>query len=100
MDDLADAHVKALDHLAEGGGTVALNLGTGVGTSVQQVIDATERVTGREVPRIYVSRRAGDPVGLYSDNTRVKATLGWEPELQLDEIIATVWQWHSTHLEQ
>jgi UDP-glucose-4-epimerase GalE len=99
VDDLADAHVKALDHLARGGETVSLNVGTGVGTSVQQVIDTTERVTGREVPRAYVGRRAGDPVGLYSDNTRIKATLGWEPVQDLEQIIATAWQWHSTHLE-
>jgi UDP-glucose-4-epimerase GalE len=100
VDDLADAHVKALDHLARGGETVALNVGTGVGTSVQQVIDATERVTGRDVPRVYVGRRPGDPVALFSDNTLIKSTLGWEPVAELDEIIATAWQWHSTHLDQ
>jgi UDP-glucose-4-epimerase GalE len=99
VDDLADAHVKALDHLAEGGDTLTLNLGTGVGSSVQQVIDATERITDREVPRVYVGRRAGDPVALYSDNTLVKAILGWEPMQDLDEIIATAWQWHSTQVK-
>ena len=100
VDDLADAHVKALDHLAGGGSTVALNVGTGVGTSVQEVIDATERVTGREVPRVYVGRRPGDPVALFSNNDLVRSTLGWEPTQQLDEIIATAWQWHSTHVDQ
>ena len=66
-----------------------------MGTSVQQVIDATGRVTGREVPRIYVSRRAGDPWPLHRQDTHIKATLGWEPELQLDEIIATALRWRA-----
>jgi UDP-glucose-4-epimerase GalE len=99
VEDLADAHVKALDHLESGGETVALNVGTGVGSSVQQVIDAAERVTGREVPREYVGRRAGDPVVLYSDNQLVQGTLGWEPRQGLDEILATAWRWHSTHVD-
>jgi UDP-glucose-4-epimerase GalE len=99
VEDLADAHVKALDHLAAGGSTVALNLGTGVGSSVQEVIDATERIIGREVPREYVGRRPGDPVALYSDNRLVKATLGWEPRHGLDDILASAWRWHSTHAD-
>ena len=99
VEDLADAHVKALDHLAAGGSTVALNVGTGVGSSVQEVIDTAERITGREVPREYTARRAGDPVALYSDNALVTATLGWQARQGLDEIIATAWQWHSTHLD-
>ncbi len=97
VEDLADAHVRALDYLASGGETIALNVGTGVGSSVQEVIDAAERITGRAVPREYVGRRAGDPVTLYSDNELVTATLGWQASQGLDEIIATAWQWHSTH---
>ena len=73
------------------------NVGTGVGSSVQEVIDAAERITGHAVPREYVGRRAGDPVSLYSDNELVTATLGWKASQGLDEIIATAWQWHSTH---
>ena len=99
VDDLADAHVQALDHLAAGGATAALNVGTGVGSSVQEVIDAAERITGRAVPREYVGRRPGDPVALYSDNALVTATLGWEATQGLDEIIATAWRWHSTHAD-
>jgi UDP-glucose 4-epimerase len=99
VEDLADAHVKALDYLGSGGSTSALNVGTGVGSSVQEVIDATERIIGREVPREYVGRRPGDPVALYSDNRLVKATLGWEPTQGLDEILATAWRWHSTHAD-
>ena len=98
VEDLADAHVRALDHLVGGGASVALNVGTGVGSSVQQVIDAAERITGRTVPREYTARRAGDPVSLYSDNALVTATLGWQAQQGLDEIIASAWQWHSTSL--
>jgi UDP-glucose-4-epimerase GalE len=96
VEDLADVHVRALDHLEAGGRTIALNVGTGVGSSVQEVIDATERITGRPVPREYVGRRAGDPVTLYSDNELVGRTLGWRPTNGLDEIIASAWRWHST----
>ena len=91
--------MQALDHLAAGGATAALNVGTGVGSSVQEVIDAAERITGRPVPREYTDRRPGDPVTLYSDNALVTATLGWQATQGLDEIIATAWQWHSTHAD-
>ncbi len=99
VEDLADAHVKALDYLESGGATTALNLGSGVGSSVLEVVEAAERISGRPVPREYGERRAGDPVALYSDNTLVRATLGWEPTRGLDEIIATAWQWHSAHAD-
>lgn len=95
VDDLADAHVKALDHLERGGGTVVLNVGTGVGSSVREVLDAIERASGRPVPHEVVGRRAGDPVALYSDNLLVRSTLGWEPSRDLDEIIGSAWRWHS-----
>jgi UDP-glucose-4-epimerase GalE len=99
VEDLADAHVKALDHLASGGATLALNVGTGVGSSVQEVVDAAERITGRLVPREYVGRRAGDPVVLYSDNRLVSQTLGWDSQQGLDEILASAWRWHSAHAD-
>ena len=79
---------------------MALNVGTGVGSSVQEVIDATERVTGREVPAGLRRPPAWRPCGLFSNNDLVRSTLGWEPAQQLDEIIATAWQWHSTHVDQ
>ena len=97
VDDLADAHVKALDYLAGGGRTVALNVGTGVGSSVLDVIRATERLTGRTVPHEMAGRRAGDPVATYADPTLIRATLGWSAQKTLDDIVATAWQWHSLH---
>jgi UDP-glucose 4-epimerase len=87
--------VKALDHLERGGETIALNVGTGTGTSVRAVLEAIERVSGRAVPHDIVGRRAGDPVALYSDNSLVRTTLGWEPSRGLDEIIGSAWNWHS-----
>jgi UDP-glucose-4-epimerase GalE len=95
IEDLADAHAKALDHLERGGETVALNVGTGVGSSVREVLEAIERVSGMPVPHEVVGRRAGDPVALYSDNSLVRDTLGWEPSRDLDEIIGSAWRWHS-----
>ncbi|MFT3853904.1 MAG: UDP-glucose 4-epimerase GalE [Ilumatobacteraceae bacterium] len=99
VDDLADAHVRALDYLADGGATTALNVGTGQGSSVMEVIEATARISGREVPHEIVGRRAGDPVAVYADPTLVQATLGWQATMGLDEIIASAWAWHSTHVD-
>ena len=94
VDDLANGHLRALDYLRSGGSTVSLNLGTGTGSSVQQVIDAAERAANMDCPRRYVERRAGDPVALWSDNERITQTLGWTPEYGLDEIVQTAWNWH------
>lgn len=99
VDDLADAHVRALDYLAGGGPTTSLNVGTGVGSSVLDVIRATERISGRPVPYDLVGRRAGDAVATYADPSRIAAVLGWRASRDLDDIIATAWQWHSTHLD-
>jgi UDP-glucose-4-epimerase GalE len=99
VDDLADAHIRALGYLADGGPTVALNLGTGVGSSVMQVISAAERISGQAVPYEPVGRRPGDPVATFADPTKVAATLDWRATRSLDDIVATAWRWHSTHLD-
>jgi UDP-glucose 4-epimerase len=99
VDDLAAAHVLALAHLEAGGASDILNLGTGVGSSVREVIDAAERITGRPVPRNECPRRPGDPVAVYADNTRAGQVIGWSPTRTLDDIIATAWGWHSLHPE-
>jgi UDP-glucose 4-epimerase len=99
VDDLADAHVKALDHLARGGQSTALNVGTGRGSTVMEVIGVTERLTGRAVPWEPAPRRAGDPVAVYADPTRAAQLLDWHPAHDLDDIVASAWQWHSTHLD-
>lgn len=99
VDDLAHAHVKALDHLTAGGATTEVNVGTGVGSSVLDVIRATERISGRQVPYSVTGRRAGDPVAVFADPAHAEAVLGWRSVQGLDEIITSAWQWHSTHLD-
>jgi UDP-glucose-4-epimerase GalE len=99
VDDLADAHVKSLGYLADGGASTALNVGTGTGSSVMEVIAATERFSGQTVPWKLAPRRAGDPVAIYANPSRVREVLGWHPQHGLDDIVASAWQWHSTHLD-
>ena len=98
VDDLADAHVKALDYLAAGGATGAVNVGTGVGSSVFDVIRATEAAAGRGVPHDVVARRAGDPVSTFADPTRARELLGWRATRGLDEIVRSAYAWHSRPL--
>lgn len=96
--DLADAHVKALEALAETGRSTAYNLGTGTPHSVRQVIESVERVTGRRVPWTLGPRRAGDPAVLYAAAHKAQAELHWKPRFaDLDAIVSTAWQWHRHH---
>ncbi|MEP7353166.1 MAG: UDP-glucose 4-epimerase GalE [Acidobacteriota bacterium] len=93
--DLADGHVRALRHLIGGGDSLALNLGTGIGLSVREVIQAVERISGLTVPIEYGPRRDGDAPALVSDPRRVRAALGWEPKFSdIDTIVRTAWNWH------
>jgi UDP-glucose 4-epimerase/UDP-arabinose 4-epimerase len=96
VDDLAAAHVAAIDHLDRGGATTAVNVGTGVGSSVLEVLQAIERVAGEPVPHDIVGRRAGDPVATFSDPARSRSLLGWEPRYGLDEIVESAYRWHLT----
>ena len=98
VDDLADAHVKALDYLADGGATGAVNVGTGVGSSVFDVIRAAEAAAGRAVPHDVVARRAGDPVSTFADPTHARELLGWTAQLGLDDIVRSAYAWHSSQL--
>jgi UDP-glucose-4-epimerase GalE len=94
--DLADAHVAALQYLRHGGETTALNLGTGRGHSVNEVIEAGRRATRRDIPVRYASRRPGDPPALVSDPSRARAVLGFDAKWQnLDTIIGSAWRWHT-----
>ena len=90
--DLADAHVRALEAIAETGTSAAYNLGTGTPHSVREVIDAVERVTGRAVPWTLAPRRPGDPAVLYAAADKARAELGWTPRFSdLDAIVRTAW---------
>jgi len=94
VSDLADAHVRALGHLAGGGESGALNLGTGQGCSVRQVIAAVERVAGRPVPFRETARREGDPPELVADPALARSRLQWQPRhSDLDTIIRTALAW-------
>jgi len=96
VDDLAAAHGKALDHLAAGGESVQCNLGTGVGVSVRQIIDAVEEVTGKTVPVSYGPRRAGDPDMLVAEPSRAKQLLGWEAQHKdVRDMVSSAWAWMS-----
>jgi len=90
--DLADAHLDALDYLADDGATEALNLGNGAGYSVMQVIESVTRVSGREVPYTLGDRRAGDPPVLVASSDRAHDLLGWTPgHADLDDIVRSAW---------
>lgn len=93
--DLAQAHVKAVAALKAGAVSQHLNLGTGHGYSVRQVIDAVQKVTGRTVPHAIAPRRAGDPPALVAQVSRAREVLGWTASyIDIDAIIATAWSWH------
>ena len=92
--DLAQAHVAALDYLLAGGATDVMNLGTGQGFSVREILDAVERVSGRQIPVAFGQRRAGDPAKVIADPNRARQILGFEPQLlALDQMIETAWRW-------
>jgi UDP-glucose 4-epimerase len=94
VDDLADAHIAAIDRLDAGGASTAVNVGTGVGSSVLEVLHGIERIAGRPVPHRIVGRRVGDPVSTFSDPTRSRELLGWTPNHGIDEILETAYRWH------
>ena len=92
--DLADAHIAALDHLRKGGKSDFINLGTGDGYSVLEVIEATRKVTGAPIPVRNEPRRPGDPAKLVADARKAKAVLGWTPQMSdLASILRSQWEW-------
>jgi UDP-glucose 4-epimerase len=94
VDDLAGAHLASVDLLRGGGATTAVNVGTGIGSSVKQVLDGIARVAGQPVPYDIVPRRAGDPVESFADPTRANELLGWRARYGLDEILESAYRWH------
>jgi UDP-glucose 4-epimerase len=96
--DLASAHLLALEYLARGGETTAFNVGTGVGLSNKQVVDAIKRITGVDFPVRIGPRRPGDPASSYADNAKIRRELGWSAKhSDLETIVRTDWAWHSRH---
>ena len=96
--DIADAHLRALDVALDGGAPVAVNLGTGTGRSVREVVETARRVTGRAVPMVERPRRPGDPPELVAAVGRAATLLGWRPShSSLEEILSSAWRWHQAH---
>lgn len=95
--DLADAHIRALDYLKDGGRPLVCNLGNGQGFSVFEMVEAARKVTGHPVPAKVEGRRAGDPAQLVASSERARSVLGWQPRAGIEEIIASAWNWHVQH---
>jgi UDP-glucose-4-epimerase GalE len=96
--DLADAHIRALRRLEQGGSSAFYNVGTERPSSVRDVIAAVERVTGKTVERRHSPRRPGDPAVLYASAEKIRSELGWTPQRpELEVIIRDAWNWHSRH---
>ena len=93
VSDLGEAHVLALEYLANGGETISLNLGTGIGTSVAGLIAAVETISSREVPHVYTAPRPGDPPVLCADPGLAENLLGRKTKRNLDEILRSAWHW-------
>ena len=96
--DLADAHSRAVRHLIEGGSSLALNLGTGRGTTVRQLVETVRRLSGREFPVEVRTRRDGDAAALVADNSMARDVLGWSPRYGLEEIVGSALEWHRGRL--
>lgn len=95
--DLADAHRLALLYLQSGGASTTLNLGTGRGVSVREVVTAIEAVSGQALPVEFAGRRPGDPAAVWADSRRAGRQLGWRPRYGLGEIVQTAWRWHARY---
>jgi UDP-glucose 4-epimerase len=97
VEDLATAHKSALLKLSPNS-VIQMNLGTGVGHSVRQVIDACRKVTGHAIPEIHGPRREGDPACLIADSTKAQRELNWKPRyVSIESIVETAWKWHKHH---
>jgi UDP-glucose 4-epimerase len=96
VEDLADAHCRALEYLQNGGASSVFNLGTGVGTTVSEIADAVEKIAGRSFARVVGPRRVGDPPALVAGAEKAASVLGWAPtRSSMEQIIASAWRWHA-----
>ena len=98
VEDLAAAHLRALDYLGAGGQTTAINVGTGLGSSVIDVLTAIEHVAGKRVPHRFGPRRDGDPVATFANPDRARELLGWQATRILDEVVGSAYRWHLSQL--
>ena len=93
--DLADAHVRAVAELLDGGGGDVYNLGTGVGSSVRELVDLISDISGKPFEVAEVERRPGDPDRLIGDNTKAREKLGWVPQKSFRDVVESAWRWHT-----
>jgi len=98
VNDLAAAHVLAMDYLRKGGESQVFNLGSGNGFSVKEIIETAKEVTGIDIPVQYGERRAGDPGTLIASSEKIKNLLGWDPKFSnVADVIKDAWKWHTSH---
>ncbi|MCL2564000.1 MAG: UDP-glucose 4-epimerase GalE [Oscillospiraceae bacterium] len=96
--DLADAHIRALQYLRNGGKSEVFNLGNGVGFTVKEVIEVARGITNHEIPATNAPRRDGDPAQLVASSEKARAVLGWNSCYdKLEKIVETAWNWHKSH---
>jgi len=97
VEDLADAHIRVLERIEPGRG-LTYNVGTGVGMSVREVVEAARRVTGHPIPVVEHPRRPGDPPALVASSNAIQRDLGWSPRFkEIEAIVASAWKWHESH---
>ena len=94
VSDLADAHVRSIEYLLSEGESVALNVGTGRGTSVKELVKVVEMISKKQLPIEFGARREGDPAELIADNAQAMNRLGWKPRHDLNSIVGSAWNWH------
>lgn len=100
VNDLAQAHILAMEYLSKGGESNIFNLGNGVGFTVKEVIETARKVTNHTIPIREEERRAGDPSVLIASSEKARKVLGWKPQYaDLETIISTAWKWHVNHLD-
>ncbi|MDH3349769.1 MAG: UDP-glucose 4-epimerase GalE, partial [Desulfobulbaceae bacterium] len=98
--DISSAHVSSLEHLRSGKGSNSINLGTGQGYSVLEIIKAVERASGKKLPVVYGERRLGDPATLVAYPDKAIELLNWKPKYSsLEAIISTAWEWHTKNIQ-
>jgi UDP-glucose 4-epimerase len=95
--DLAEAHVRCLDALLEGGASATYNLGSGHGHTVGEIVDAARDVTGHAIPTANGEPRAGDPERLIADCSKIRDAIGWRAETGIESIVESAWHWHRLH---
>src|SRR5690606_20464108 len=98
VEDLIDAHILALRYLQNGGESNIINLGSGQGFSVKEMVETARKVTGIDIPAKIEPRRGGDPSRLIASSDKAKRVLGWNPQrTSIQKIIEDAWNWHRTH---